>query len=71
MRINKILSQHRNDFTAEMVCEHCCHTGKLTSGYFDDFYMNHVIPSMLCKACGLNQKGHTQATSEYVNIVEV
>lgn len=57
MRIIERLSQHRNDFTALMICEHCAHEQKLSSGYDDDFYHRRVIPAMTCKDCGKNRAG--------------
>jgi transcription elongation factor Elf1 len=61
MRIQKELSCHRNDFTAVMECEHCGHEQKLTSGYHDSFYHNHVIPAMTCGGCGKNRSGEVPA----------
>lgn len=52
MRIKEILSQHRRDFAAMLVCEHCNHEQKLTGGYDDSFYHQNVIPSIECKSCG-------------------
>ena len=52
MKIKKITSQHRRDFTAIMECEHCGNTQELTSGYDDEYYHNNVIPKMKCKKCG-------------------
>jgi C4-type Zn-finger protein len=52
MKIKQILSQHRRDFTAIMVCEHCDKEIELKSGYDDTFYHNSVIPNMVCKGCG-------------------
>jgi transcription elongation factor Elf1 len=51
MRINKIISQSRRDFTAEYVCDNCgaTHVG---SGYDDTFFHQTVIPKMVCKTCG-------------------
>jgi transcription elongation factor Elf1 len=57
MKIKAILSQHRNDFTATMECEHCGHTQKLNSGYHDDFYHERVIPAMTCGGCGKSRAG--------------
>ena len=51
MKIQKIISQSRRDFTAEMVCEHCNATEINGSGYDDAFYHSKVIPSMKCKSC--------------------
>ncbi len=51
MKIEKITSQHRRDFYAIYVCEHCGvrHEG---SGYDDDNFHRNVIPKMKCKNCG-------------------
>ena len=59
MRISKITSQHRNDFCADMVCEHCGNESKLTTGYNDANYHINVIPSFYCTACGKNRAGDT------------
>ena len=51
MKIKKIISQHRRDFTAIYECEHCKHE-KEGSGY-DDFNFHHIgIPKMICEKCG-------------------
>lgn len=51
MRIKKIISQHRRDFTAEYECEHC---GNVITdhGYDDRNFHENVIPKMICKNCG-------------------
>lgn len=51
MKIERIISQNRRDFTAEYKCEHC---GTICEGYgYDDAYFhNNVIPKMVCKKCG-------------------
>ncbi len=51
MKIQKILSQHRRDFSAIFECEHCgeTHEGR---GYDDSYYHQTVIPGMKCKKCG-------------------
>jgi transcription elongation factor Elf1 len=51
MKIKKILSQHRRDFTAIYECEHCGAEQK-DSGYDDSFFHSEVIPKMACKSCG-------------------
>ena len=60
MKIREILSQHRNDFTAELECEHCERIQMLKTGYDDFYYHNHVIPSMHCRACGKNRSGYSE-----------
>jgi len=57
MKIKQITSQYRNDFSAVMVCEHCQHEQKLTSGYDDDYYHLSVIPAMKCESCGCDREG--------------
>jgi len=52
MKIKKITSQHRRDFTATMECEHCGHEQKLKTGYDDSNYHQNVIPKMKCEKCG-------------------
>ena len=62
MRIKKILSSHRNDFTATMQCEHCGHEAKNPYGYNDSNYHENVIPAMHCASCGLNRAGQNKDT---------
>jgi len=57
MKLTKLLSQHRYDFTALMVCEHCGTEEKLTIGYDDLYYHEQVIPGFYCPACGRNRAG--------------
>jgi C4-type Zn-finger protein len=57
MKTKEILSEHRNDFSATMECEHCGSTHKLTSGYHDNYYHTVVIPAMKCTSCGKNRDG--------------
>ena len=51
MKIEKILNQHRRDFTALYKCEHC---GDISEGpgYDDSYFHEHVVPDMECKECG-------------------
>jgi len=51
MRILKILTQHRRDFTATLVCEHCQHTQLLKGGYDDAYYHAEVLPNIPCGKC--------------------
>lgn len=51
MKIKKIISQHRRDFTAIYECQHCGHESR-GSGYDDSHFHQNVIPSMTCKQCG-------------------
>ena len=52
MKIKKITSQYRRDFSAVMVCEHCGKEEPNKYGYDDSNYHDNVIPSMACKSCG-------------------
>ena len=51
MKIKKILSQHRRDFTAIYECEHCG-LEKKEYGYDDNNFHANVIPKMECGGCG-------------------
>ncbi len=51
MKIEKILTQNRRDFTAYFKCEHCDHT-PILKGYDDSYFHNEVIPKMICERCG-------------------
>lgn len=55
MKIKKIVSQHRRDFTAIYECEHCSHEEQ-GYGYDDSNFHNNVIPDMECKKCGMTAK---------------
>ncbi|MFA5543285.1 MAG: hypothetical protein WDA47_05890 [Bacilli bacterium] len=51
MKIKEILSQHRRDFIAIYVCEHCGYEEE-SDGYDDENFHRNVIPNMMCKKCG-------------------
>ena len=51
MKIKKIVSQSRRDFTAIYECEHCGHEKK-DGGYDDANFHENVIPDMKCGECG-------------------
>lgn len=51
MKIKKIVSQHRRDFTAIYECEHCGHEEE-GRGYDDTNFHANVVPLMECKQCG-------------------
>ena len=51
MKIEKIIYQHRRDFTAIYKCEHCGFK-KEDSGYDDINFHSNVIPKMVCEKCG-------------------
>lgn len=58
MKIKKILSQHRRDFWAIYVCEHCGHESNKESGYDDEHFHQNVIPKMKCTSCGKTSGGN-------------
>lgn len=51
MKIKKITYQHRRDFEAIYVCEHCGHE-MVAGGYDDTNFHQNVIPEMSCNNCG-------------------
>ena len=51
MKILTIKSQHRRDFTAVYICEHC-ENSETKDGYDDAYFHNTVIPNMKCSQCG-------------------
>jgi predicted RNA-binding Zn-ribbon protein involved in translation (DUF1610 family) len=51
MKIKKILSQRRRDFTAIYECENCGHSFE-DDGYDDANFHKNVIPKMPCPKCG-------------------
>jgi len=57
-----ILSQHRNDYTAIMKCEHCGHEQKDPYGYADRNYIENIIPKMYCQGCNKNRAGEIKQT---------
>ncbi len=71
MKIKNIISRHRNDFRADMECEHCGHVQRNNNGYDDSNYHNRVIPAMTCSACGKNRSGAVPATANDNGTVHV
>ena len=71
MKIQKITSQNRRDFTAVYECEHCGAT-ETGYGYDDDNFHRNVIPAMKCKQCAktagdeYRQRGTKYAAHEVV-----
>lgn len=72
MKIKKILAQHRRDFTAVYICEHCGDEYE-GSGYDDSYFHKEVIPAKICRKCGLTSlKGeYTPLTPKYEDGVQV
>lgn len=56
MKIKNIMGQHRRDFTAIYICEHCNHEEGGT-GYDDNYFHESVIPKMKCRNCGKTSPG--------------
>lgn len=50
MKIKKITSQIRRDFTAIYECEHCGNT-ETRDGNDDEYFHRIVIPAMVCVNC--------------------
>ena len=50
MKIKEIISQHRRDFNAIFVCEHCGNEEE-RRGYDDSYFHQEVIPNMKCPVC--------------------
>lgn len=71
MKIKRITDQLRNDFSADMECEHCGHVQHISSGYDDAFYHLKVIPAMTCKSCGKNRSGEVPVISNDHGILHV
>ena len=68
MKIKKVLSQHRRDFTAIYECQHCGHEER-SGGYDDNFFHNTVIPNMNCPECGKTGGEVTSSPSVPVHAV--
>ena len=65
MKIKKIVSQNRRDFTAVYECEHCGHE-KEAHGYDDTHFHQAVIPKMKCERCGkIAHKNYRPLTTKY------
>jgi predicted RNA-binding Zn-ribbon protein involved in translation (DUF1610 family) len=49
--IKEIIEQHRRDFTAIYLCEHCGYEQE-GKGYDDANFHNNVVPKKVCPSCG-------------------
>lgn len=66
MKIKTVTFQHRNDFSAVLVCEHCGGEQVLGGGYDDTHYHKHVLPSIRCVHCALARDAITDhAAAEF------
>lgn len=61
MKIDQIVSRHRNDFVWIGKCRHCGHTCRYGDGYADRYYCTEVAPARHCPKCGLNCAGEKKA----------
>ena len=50
MKIKEFVWQHRRDFRAIFVCEHCGNEGE-AGGYDDKNFHDNVIPTLKCSQC--------------------
>ena len=65
MKIKQIKSQHRRDFEAIYVCEHCGNE-ETASGYDDGYFHQNVIPAMKCCKCDKTApKDYRPLTTKY------
>ena len=71
MIIKKIVHQHRRDFRAIFLCEHCDNEFE-SDGYDDKNFHEYVIPDMKCEKCGKkageNYKPLTTRYAEHVTV---
>ena len=71
MKIKKYISQHRRDFRAEYVCEHCGFSYE-GSGYDDEHFHKKIIPNMKCKSCGeISPQDYKPRTTKYPDYLTV
>lgn len=63
MKIDKMLSESGNDFTAMLICEHCNNKQEVKTGYHDNYYHTKVMPAITCKVCGMNRAGEVTEKS--------
>lgn len=68
MYIKEILRQHRRDFVALFVCEHCGIEHE-APGYDDHYYHNVVVPTAECHGCGKAGNLNAARTPKYADDV--
>jgi transcription elongation factor Elf1 len=72
MKIKKIISQMRRDFTAIFECEHCGKTEEKSGCYDDEYYHRKVIPEMKCKDCNKKaSEDYRPLTTKYDDGVQI
>ena len=65
MKIKEIIYQHRRDFKAIYVCEHCGDEHEAW-GYDDTNFHQNVIPEMKCEKCGKKaDKNYSPLATKY------
>ena len=60
MNIKDITYSHNNDFKAVFVCP-ICKCEFESWGYSDANFYNNVMPNAICRKCGKNSHGETEA----------
>lgn len=65
MKITKITSRHRRDFSANVMCENCNKGDTITTGYEDGYFHNTVLPNMKCKHCGFSRLDQVDLFEHY------
>lgn len=68
MKIKRIISQYRRDFQAVYRCQHCNSEEEL-GGYDDANFHENVIPSMVCRKCGMAGNEITSAPTVPAHVV--
>jgi len=72
MRIQKITHQHRRDFSADFICEHCGNIDHDSTCYDDTYYHSIVIPAKKCSSCGkIAGDDYQPKTTKYPNGLHV
>jgi hypothetical protein len=67
MKIKKIIWQHRRDFTAIYICEHC--DQEQTAGGYDDLHFHHrALPRTLCSYCARTRTALQVTTSSSLSV---
>ena len=64
MRIKKIESQSRRDFTAIYRCDYC-EFEHVSYGYDDSNFHQNVIPKMRCPSCGNTADEYRPMSTKY------
>ena len=65
MKIKRKLFIYKDTFGAILICEHCDHEMKITSGRNNSNFHSIVLPSMICPSCHVDR--NKQATRRFFN----